>query len=516
MADGASNGSSNPWLVNELCDFSFFCCPECDFRTKIEGFFEHHAVIKHPLSIEFFSAEVLEDDHTPVTDIKLDNDHFEKVKSEIDESEYFGDETFDEDYFEVDGVPKAEHDDHKSGFAPEIIDDKVQVKSLVKKRKRKKIELLDENDDDNSYDCPTCNVAVIGLCNLGLHLKNEHNKDNNDWQCPSCDRSFPALSKLRRHVTSVHLKLKVKCPQCDARVCESSFNQHMRVAHEGDRIQKPFRCEQCDFSSHALQYLKAHVKVVHEKDKHKLQCDECDLKFLFNSQLRDHKEAVHEGIKRFMCDKCGKGFQSKHMLNEHTIRGVCGVKEPIKCDKCDDVFSRRSYYIMHHRAIHGGHPMPNLSANATQFMCDQCPNIYDSKASLQQHIYNIHSNYQPPNNPKKCKFCDRVFKNLNSFKEHVKVVHEKSTPFKCDHCGKSFGTKTRLRSHVKLVHRRVKCEECGQEICNDFMLQRHKAAAHGTKPTNVLFCPHCPLFYKKQTFLHAHLSKQHPECIVDN
>ena len=44
-------------------------------------------------------------------------------------------------------------------------------------------------------------------------------------------------------------------------------------------------------------------------------------------------------------------------------------------------------------------------------------------------------------------------------------------PYKCDSCHRSYGTMTSLRWHKKNMHERVKCEVCGQEICNGWVME---------------------------------------------
>ena len=96
-------------------------------------------------------------------------------------------------------------------------------------------------------------------------------------------------------------------------------------------------------------------------------------------------------------------------------------------------------------------------------------------------------------------------------KEHVLKEHEKNTPFACDQCQRSYGTKTALRTHIVNTHQKVKCDECNQEICNSFMLKRHKAKVHGTKPTSAYQCEFCPLIYEQKGSLEKHLVKNHSE-----
>ena len=38
----------NPWIVNNLDEFLFFCCPECDTQSPNKALFINHALIEHP------------------------------------------------------------------------------------------------------------------------------------------------------------------------------------------------------------------------------------------------------------------------------------------------------------------------------------------------------------------------------------------------------------------------------------------------------------------------------------
>ena len=68
-----------------------------------------------------------------------------------------------------------------------------------------------------------------------------------------------------------------------------------------------------------------------------------------------------------------------------------------------------------------------------------------------------------------------------------------------------------LKWHKKNVHERMKCDFCNEQICNAFMLERHKAKVHGIKPTNVLECKHCPMFFHTKGNLEKHIMTKHSE-----
>ena len=44
----------NPWKVQSIDDFNYFCCPECVFRSKEDISFQAHALQNHALSRTFF------------------------------------------------------------------------------------------------------------------------------------------------------------------------------------------------------------------------------------------------------------------------------------------------------------------------------------------------------------------------------------------------------------------------------------------------------------------------------
>ena len=65
-------GNLNPWDVTALSEFSYYCCPECVYKSKDDTDFQTHAVINHPQARSFF-------DH--IIEPKL------KIKTELDEED---------------------------------------------------------------------------------------------------------------------------------------------------------------------------------------------------------------------------------------------------------------------------------------------------------------------------------------------------------------------------------------------------------------------------------------------
>ena len=46
------DGAPNPWSVENLEEFLYFCCPECDEKNQSKDMFIKHALNHHPKSKE--------------------------------------------------------------------------------------------------------------------------------------------------------------------------------------------------------------------------------------------------------------------------------------------------------------------------------------------------------------------------------------------------------------------------------------------------------------------------------
>ena len=57
-----SRMEGNPWVVESIMDFNFFCCPECQYQGKTAKSFEFHAIETHPMSKKFFDHKELKSD----------------------------------------------------------------------------------------------------------------------------------------------------------------------------------------------------------------------------------------------------------------------------------------------------------------------------------------------------------------------------------------------------------------------------------------------------------------------
>ena len=96
---------------------------------------------------------------------------------------------------------------------------------------------------------------------------------------------------------------RIECDLCDNLFHVSNIKWHIRILHNGEKLQK---CKNCDKSfGHALS-LKKHIEMIHEAIKY--ECDCCDKSFSTLQSMKKHIHTVHEGHKDHKCNSCDKLF----------------------------------------------------------------------------------------------------------------------------------------------------------------------------------------------------------------
>ena len=85
-------------------------------------------------------------------------------------------------------------------------------------------------------------------------------------------------------------------------------------------VDKPWKCDECDYT-HALKGgIVEHKKYNHKKEAEFFFCNLCSYKSPSQNNLKSHDEMVHQKIKRFTCHQCPRQFYRNNQLQMH-IRG---------------------------------------------------------------------------------------------------------------------------------------------------------------------------------------------------
>lgn len=124
-----------------------------------------------------------------------------------------------------------------------------------------------------------------------------------------------------------------------------------------------------------------------------------------------------------------------------------------KCSECEMKFSNPSARNKHMRSSH------------TEFHCtfENCKKVFRDPNSCRKHVMVVHKGVKRC----VCKICEETFSTAGSLKHHIYCVHTENcekTKYVCEECQKVFYTKSKLSLH-KSVHTGEKNYQCRFEGC---------------------------------------------------
>ncbi len=163
-----TQNEANPWDVISLQVFSYFCCPECDFRDRNYDIFKSHAVSKHDRSKEHQNQwqksanETCNDDYSTTSD----EEKTSGLKCPNCGKEYKSQTTLDN--------------------------------HLKKVHQPKEINFNDFGDRERGYVCEKCGQSFQGTNKKAYawHIRNGH---RDSVSCDKCDRTFTNDLYLYHH-----------------------------------------------------------------------------------------------------------------------------------------------------------------------------------------------------------------------------------------------------------------------------------------------------------------------------
>ena len=386
----------NPWEVDEVAAFSYFCCPECEFKAKAVPTFLSHANENHPRAKDFYSTQLEQEIANP------------KVKCEIEVKEDLTSDDPDHLTYTQDSGPNQDPIELIGDIKKEFKEnDEPLVKRKRKTKHKSKLKAEELPIEGNEISCATCEYEFPSIYDLSIHNVDEHQEDKYLVICPICNFSTKHKRSLKVHIKEKHETSKVPCPECNRMIKETTLTVHMASSHSDSEKKHKCTYQDCDFKSNHASSLSYHIRTMHPIDsmQHQFACDKCTKTYPYASGLKQHVDMVHLKLKSFVCEQCGKGFNSRIQFNEHQALPSCnfmsGTDVIFNCDKCRDTFDTLRGYIRHHQVMHGDFP-PNLpkDSNLPTFMCDECPKIYLKQSALESHKKQVHRGILPKSNNK--------------------------------------------------------------------------------------------------------------------
>ncbi|ULT98065.1 hypothetical protein L3Y34_005715 [Caenorhabditis briggsae] len=309
------------------------------------------------------------------------------------------------------------------------------------------------------YNCPK---RFAQKATLQVHERTHTGE--RPYKCRYCPKTFAQYGTKTVHEKSAHLGIRnYKCPKCGKLLSSPSALYTHKKTH-GDKI---FRCEFCPKTFALKNYLKLHVKQVHEQNERKHICVHCDKGFAYAGSLQVHVR-THTGERPYICKFCPKSFASQGNLQSHE-RTHTGER-PYSCQFCPRTFIQKSQ-LTAHEATH----LTNKQANSES-------NILQPAAPEQTGSY-------------ECTLCHKKYPYASSLYIHMRKHSGDSKPgFSCEGCGKPYNQKTSLSIHqdqcdafknwLKLDKMRIEsaenvtsfphnCEGCGTSCVQPISLRIH-------------------------------------------
>lgn len=192
--------------------------------------------------------------------------------------------------------------------------------------------------------------------------------------------------------------------------------------------------------------------------------------------MHGHEKEKHVSIKgQFVCDLCGKRFNSKKYLQSHKyqqhgvlasgapVRKKAKKREPLICNLCGKTFWSGTGLQTHLKVVHVG---------LFKFECQVCGKKIPSSTALKMHMLSRHKDDEGTKRMVReeglrlwrCEVvaCSRTFMSKMSLDKHGEKVHgivgkgvgeEGRRKFNCEVCGRGFWERHKFKRH-ELIHKK--------------------------------------------------------------
>ncbi|XP_033759314.1 zinc finger protein 354C-like [Pecten maximus] len=154
--------------------------------------------------------------------------------------------------------------------------------------------------------------------------------------------------------------------------------------------------------------------------------------------------------------------------------------------------------------------------------CKVCNKMYKNVQSLRNHTLAVHG---VKGQPHLCHHCPAKFKWAMTLKQHIEEIHEGKMNIVCKVCNKRFARKAQLTRHERIhgsdESKRLVCPTCGKGFWYECNYQRHIRIVHGPVKEN-FHCSYCGKGFNLKSAMVSHVQKVHlniypfrcPQCKI--
>ncbi|RZF41683.1 hypothetical protein LSTR_LSTR011618 [Laodelphax striatellus] len=224
-----------------------------------------------------------------------------------------------------------------------------------------------------------------------------------------CKRFMTSIKTLRNHFKLCRFKRRI-CVHCRNDVWLDTSTEYIEhpSLHQKRRI-----CIYCQQVLPTPQKLERHINSSHntEETKHWF-CKDCNetllvsYKSLEGFKFNHFKERHPNKLRIFVCETCGKHFNRKSGLLQHTKQH--SANDFFICAYCNKKFSIKNSLLVHIRQ----------HMNEKTFKCTICDKAFNRESSLHKHNLDMHSVKKHM-----CNVCEKRFSYPSALRDHMRKAH---------------------------------------------------------------------------------------------
>ena len=312
-------------------------------------------------------------------------------------------------------------------------------------------EIKIENNLENSLNSNIEIVIIIEPSNL---IKEESlEKDPFKVKCSYCDQIFENNESLDERMKN-HVGYKHK-------------NQIPKVSDEKNTDEKTNEKRHDKVESNSEHRSKINVTPLGPSiQENRFKCTFCIVTFKYKDGMVKHKRQFHN--EKFEEEQIAKKRKKDLENDSIAARKARNASARIKCDSCDEVFSRkddvqnhiaevheRKNQLIDDKAVHEGKKsksnskmQQNSEAKNNEMKCPVCLIVFDYKGTFERHLSNNHEF--------DCQFCKLRFVSSVNRRDHKTREHpnESGLKIKCPLCPEHFEAMLALKKHLKTYHKK--------------------------------------------------------------
>ena len=341
-------GDKNPWRVESIEAFSFYCCPECDFKSKDGHYFKRHAMESHNKSKVFFILSKSENNTSNYIEDEsgLESQHEnEECMEKFEASETTGRE---ESFSEFEGEEFVDLSEHKTQKPINGSDLKTSMENatadyfedylknfddLEAEDNVKELETFDGVNYENITDAETSDEETFDGMDLAMKSYDDHDVEKTKtFDGEIFENVKEVVTKCFSDTDEEEKSNEIENLKIPENLLPEKFGQ--AKSEKPKKEKKPISSK-----THKVLPLDLKLSIITNKGKITFKCNICDYSCYIKGSMNRHIRFVHEGKRPFKCKICDKPFFSKSHVNEH-MESAHSENRPYKCRACPSSFKQ--------------------------------------------------------------------------------------------------------------------------------------------------------------------------------